>query len=555
MPQSVGRKRNIYFPDGSIDESKLECVIYARKSTEEKDKQYFSIPRQIEECRKLAKLMGYKVVREPIIEHASAKDAGNRPKFDEMIKELERGEFDGIITYAPDRLARNMLEAGKILDLLVPHKNESEAALKKLAFATGSFVNDINGRLVLAVQFGLATQYSQALQKSVTDGMTTHAKAGKAQGNPKWGYEIDEKGDYIPDRKYFSAIQHGWHMILNGSSQREVMEYWAMEDVHRMTKTTEGKDGERVGPPKSSTVSRIFQDSIYYGVLNWDGVETDLRGNGKFVPMVSKEEWDRVQFIIETQGGKKKTKSAKNRFLPLRQFVLCAGCGKMMTVSVGGKTKNKLVYYRCQHKDCPYGTNEVRGYEVFNQLYKMLDNLKLSSDAYEQYRQAIDDFRENELDNLRMRKTHLEGQKRYLMRKRQKDSEIVQKLASAENVAESVFEDANAAVEDDDYNIAKAEEEIREIKRKLDGSEDLAISEQEFLNLIESAGKQMRNGNFVQKDAIARLLLLNIKVDSQKRLIPIWNEAFRGLFSSQVIPDGELGEARTLDTGLKRPVL
>lgn len=542
MAQVLGRKQDIHFPDGSIDESKLRFVIYARKSTEEKDKQYFSIPRQIEECRKLAKSMGYRVIGEPIEEHASAKDAGNRPKFDKMLKQLERGDFDGIITYAPDRLSRNMLEAGKILDLLVPHKNEDEAALKKLAFATGSFVNDINGRLVLAVQFGLATQYSQALQKAVTDGMATHAKEGKAQGNPKWGYEIDAKGDYIPDRKYFSIIQHGWYMLLNGSTQKEVMDYWAMEDVHRMTKTTEGKDGERVGPPKSSTVSRIFQDSLYYGVLNWDGVETDLRGNGKFVAMVSKEEWDRVQFITESQrGGKGKRKAAKERFLPLRQFVLCAGCGHTMTVSVGGKTKNKLVYYRCQNKHCKYGTNEVRGYEIFNQLYDLLDGLKLSDDAYEQYKQTIDDFRENELDSLRIRKTHLEGQKRYLMKKRQKDSETVQRLANAENVAESVFEDANAAVEEDDYNIARAEEEIREVKRKLDGSEDLAISEQEFLTLIESAGKQMKNGNFVQKDAIARILLLNLKVDDKKRLIPIWNEAFRGLFSSQVIPDGDPG--------------
>ena len=76
MAQVLGRKQDIHFPDGSIDESKLRFVIYARKSTEEKDKQYFSIPRQIEECRKLAKSMGYRVIGEPIEEHASAKDAG-----------------------------------------------------------------------------------------------------------------------------------------------------------------------------------------------------------------------------------------------------------------------------------------------------------------------------------------------------------------------------------------------------------------------------------------------------------------------------------------------
>lgn len=541
MPQKSSKKRDIYFPDGSLDESKLKYVIYARKSTEEKDKQFFSIPRQLEECRKFAKSMGYKVVQE-FTETASAATAGNRPVFDRILKGLENDDFDGIITYSHDRLARNMLEAGKILDMLVAHKDEEIGKLKKLAFSSGSFANDINGRLVLAMQFGLATQYSQALQKSVSDGMTTHAKAGKAQGNPKWGYEIDEKGDYIPDKKFFPIVQHGWRMILDGKRQKDVMEYWAMEDLHRMTKTTEGKDGEKIGPPKSSTVSRIFQDTIYYGVSTWNGIETDLRNNGKFVPMVSKEEWDRVQFIIESQhGGKGKRKTAKDRFLPLRQFVLCKGCGKVMTAYVGGKGKDKLTYYRCQNKNCKYKKNEIRGYEVFNQIEKILNSMKLSDDAYEQYKKAIDDYRDSELDNLRNRKNHLEGQKRYLEKKRQKDSEIVQRLAKSENVADSVFEDANAAVEEDEHNIARTQGEIDEIKRKLDGSEDLALSQQEFLSLIESVGKQIENGNFVQKDAIARLLLLNVEIDDKKHLTPIWNEAFQGLFFSQVVPDGDPG--------------
>ena len=116
MPQNSGKKRNIYYPDGSLDESKLRYVIYARKSTEEKDKQFFSIPRQLDECRKYAKSMGYRVVEE-LTETASAATAGNRPVCDSMIKRLETDDIDGIIADAPDRLSRNMLEAGNILDM------------------------------------------------------------------------------------------------------------------------------------------------------------------------------------------------------------------------------------------------------------------------------------------------------------------------------------------------------------------------------------------------------------------------------------------------------
>ena len=77
--------------------------------------------------------------------------------------------------------------------------------------------------------------------------------------------------------------------------------------------------------------------------------------------------------------------------------------------------KHKLVYYHCQNKQCSHGKNEVRGYEVFDQLYEILDSFKLSKDAYKQYEKAIIDYRENELDNFRMRRTHLVGQKNYLI--------------------------------------------------------------------------------------------------------------------------------------------
>lgn len=53
--------------------------------------------------------------------------------------------------------------------------------------------------------------------------------------------------------------------------------------------------------------------------------------------MVSKEELDRVQFIIESQrGGKGRKSLAKERFLPLRGFIHCADCDRVMKVSVGG---------------------------------------------------------------------------------------------------------------------------------------------------------------------------------------------------------------------------
>lgn len=72
------RRRNVYFPDGSLDYSKLRFVIYARKSTEEDDKQYRSIPRQVEKCQEVAKRNGYNIVDIKTEQH-SARYSGQAP--------------------------------------------------------------------------------------------------------------------------------------------------------------------------------------------------------------------------------------------------------------------------------------------------------------------------------------------------------------------------------------------------------------------------------------------------------------------------------------------
>lgn len=442
-----------------------------------------------------------------------------------------------------------MLEAGLLLDMLCPGKGEKESVLKNLAFSELSFTNDSAGRMMLAVLFAMATQYSEHLQEVTTAGRNKAAELGKAQGVWKWGYIIDEKGDYVPDPKYFDIIRHGWDMILNGATTTEVLEYWKAEDVHTYTKTTAGKDGRRIDPLNPTSAGRIFTQTIYYGVVVWDGIATDLRGNGKFRAMVAQEEWDRAQYLLDNgRNGRKRRRAtaAKERFLPLRGLVHCHGCGEPMYPYVGGKKnagRPRLLYYHCQNKHCLYGTHEVRGYEVFNQLYRYLDGITLRGDAYSQYREAVSEFRETEMDNLRNHRLHLEGQKRYLGKMRSEQSKEVRSLSRNPNTAQSVLDDANAKVEEYEANIAHVDEKITEIDRKLDGGEQLEMTEETFLNLLKNAKKQMENGNFVQKDAVACILFSNLKIDDKKCVLPICKDAFRGLFSSQVIPDGEAGHS------------
>ena len=106
----------------------------------------------------------------PIIkEEKSAKKANNRPLFLEMLSEFPK-RYDGLLAYHPDRIARNMRDAGVIIDLL----NPDNALIKNMAFPTVQYANDSSGRLTLAVLFSLATQFSEHLSEMVKRGVDTN---------------------------------------------------------------------------------------------------------------------------------------------------------------------------------------------------------------------------------------------------------------------------------------------------------------------------------------------------------------------------------------------
>ena len=94
----------------------LVYYIYVRKSTDVEDKQVLSVEAQIVELRKFAADNNMKIAG-VIVEKQSAKTPG-RKKFNTMMKDIEAGKANGILSWHPDRLARNSVDGGHIIYLL-----------------------------------------------------------------------------------------------------------------------------------------------------------------------------------------------------------------------------------------------------------------------------------------------------------------------------------------------------------------------------------------------------------------------------------------------------
>ncbi len=101
-----------------------EVFEYRRQSLDEKDvRQTHSLPFQAQFNREFADRFDLKIV-DTFVDDASAKIPNNRPNFTAMLKELRTKNpsvkrAEGILCWHPDRLSRNGLEAGQLVQMIV----------------------------------------------------------------------------------------------------------------------------------------------------------------------------------------------------------------------------------------------------------------------------------------------------------------------------------------------------------------------------------------------------------------------------------------------------
>ncbi|MEK7112235.1 MAG: recombinase family protein, partial [Patescibacteria group bacterium] len=88
--------------------------LYARKSTEDEERQVMSIEAQLAELQEYAKRENI-LITETFIESKSAKKPG-REVFNKMMAKVSLSkEPIGLLAWHPDRLARNSIDGGQII--------------------------------------------------------------------------------------------------------------------------------------------------------------------------------------------------------------------------------------------------------------------------------------------------------------------------------------------------------------------------------------------------------------------------------------------------------
>ncbi len=134
--------------------NKPKYFLYARKSTEDDDRQVMSIEAQLFELKEYARKENLEIIEE-FQESKSAKTPG-RPIFNEMMNKIEKMDGVGILCWHPDRLARNSVDGGRIIYAVDQKK------IVSLSFSTFWFQPTPQGLFMLQVAFGQSKYYDSS---------------------------------------------------------------------------------------------------------------------------------------------------------------------------------------------------------------------------------------------------------------------------------------------------------------------------------------------------------------------------------------------------------
>lgn len=516
-----------------IDRSKLKYVLYARRSTTDEGSQVRSIPDQIKYCERHAEINGLNIVA-TFQENGSAKkpDKKIRPKFYEMLQEIENaGKYNAILAYAPDRLSRNMLDGGSVINMLDEHK------IKDLQFPTHHFTNDPSGKLTLGIMFSISKHFSDDLSQKVRRGVSGNFDDGKSSGSPKWGYERDIQDGLYKPNEWFSTVQEAWYLRAKGATNKTVLDFLLENDYHRLTKITQKNNNHRKILPTEKSVGVMFKDPFYYGVLEQANQTIDLRPVYDFKPMIEENTYNQVQALTYTR--KRDINPTKQfEFKPLARMVYCGVCKSDKWMLAGknlpGGSKNHVLSYRCDNPDCTRSIKSIRAKFVIEAIYTLLDELELSDEAYERYSKRIDSFTDEKIINIKKDIASKRGA--YAHNKKELD-DLSLGLRNINRTSPAY------AINEDRINIVAGvvqglNNDIDDLQSKIANPNKIKLTKEQFLNLIKSAPNKMRAGSAIEKDRLARILFLNLRIDNEKRLSVIWKEPFASLINAIEMSSG-----------------
>lgn len=350
----------------------IRYCLYARKSSEDDERQALSIDSQIKEMTEMAQRDGAEI-EDILRESYSAKASGKRPVFQKMLDMIEEGECDGILTWAPDRLSRNAGDLGSLVDLM------DRGKLKCIRTHGQTFTDNPNEKFLLMILCSQAKLENDNRGINVKRGQKTRAQMGYRPCMPPLGYLTERKAgenrsSTVVDPERGPIITEMFEQVAYRGASGRTLYNWLVNDKGFRTRKEK--------KPSLSMVYRMLRNPFYIGKFEYPkGSGTWYQGD--YEHLVSKDLFEETQKLLDMNMSHNKEWGSKD--FAFVRMMTCGSCGSGVTAEEKfKKLKNgavkRYVYYRCTHsKDLQCKEKSIREDVLIEQLLDLLDDLEMDA--------------------------------------------------------------------------------------------------------------------------------------------------------------------------------
>ncbi len=325
----------------------LVADLYIRVSTDEQADKGYSQRNQEEVLRKYCDINSIQI-RKVIFEDHSAKTF-NRPEWTKLLADLKKykGKSDLLLFTKWDRFSRNAGDAYQMISALRRLGIDPQAVEQPLDLSIPE------NKMMLAFYLAAPEVENDRRALNVFHGMRRAKKEGRWMGTAPVGYMNKTNDDgrkfIVPKEPEASLLKWAFQEISNGTL--------AADQIRREA----NKKGLKCSRSNFWTAVRnpIYCGKIFISKFKED--ESHLV-QGQHEPLISEALFFEVQDTLDGRKRKERpnTKIISKDNLPLRGFLTCCKCNRMLTGSASKGKYSLYYYYHCVSScGCRYKANHT----------------------------------------------------------------------------------------------------------------------------------------------------------------------------------------------------
>ncbi len=362
----------------------MKVWLYGRLSNDD-DVQMNSLENQMEILRDYAFENAHKIVGESFDDNVSG-IRFDRQGLEQVTEAAENGLIQAVLAKDLSRLGRHRIQTSLFIDYL---RQQGVAVL-----SVTEHLNTLRDEddLIIGIQGIVNDFYAKDIGNKIRHGYRQKQQEGIVI-TPPFGYWKDRNtGRILLHPEASVSVRAIYTMYSEGLGQKEI----ARQMNVRERKTPQQLRDERQGKSKScpyrwtyQSIHNILSDVSYTGMLvnhktethdrKWTPVPKDDRyaHENFYPPIVSREEWEQVQKILQTKIRPYKGNQRKHRYAGL---LTCGDCGGAFTSKIRCWNGGKHVEYVCNgymhhgKEYCP--SHSIREDKLDAQVMAFIENLR-----------------------------------------------------------------------------------------------------------------------------------------------------------------------------------